>query len=493
MKRFLHVLLLVGLAAVSAGARVGLDDGMTLVVDAANASGPDGRPFQITGNGLSVEGVVRYDREIQRLSISGTYRTRQNLGPDARLSYQLRDLAGRVLLADGERFEWRTERDWPRVASFEFRLSVIQDIPDLAALRIEFNYVEEGRYWYRDQFPAMSFPTVAILNLPMRQQFRREYSRLPVVVPAGTRCLVPVVWTVMNETPAARHYQGSVEIIDLRTNRMVDAPRLTEVPPGSAGSKVLQWQSFMLPAAGYYDLRPSFVWNEVRWYSGYVRNPFVTVLAVNPILYATGLAAFFLITGFIWIGSRRLARPGRLVMRSLLVLAILVIAEVMLTVGYAALTVVFLATWWLARRMPTLGERAYVILLGAVLLVEIYWGFLCGPQPYMPGAVVFSFSSAAILLFPLTRLRRPALVWGVTVAAVVAGLVVTTALGLYYQFFRDFPSASDLAYASQAGELGDSLEELAGSQFLVPPLLVLPLLALLHAGRPLDRAREPAQ
>ena len=86
-----------------------------------------------------------FDRSTQTLSLTGTLRSKVNLEPQARLSYQIYDEAGELLHWDGARFDWESSATTDRTTRFDMELPFLETQPWRRGLRIQFNAVVEGQ------------------------------------------------------------------------------------------------------------------------------------------------------------------------------------------------------------------------------------------------------------------------------------------------------------------------------------------------------------
>jgi hypothetical protein len=483
------VLLAVGMVCL-AGARAAsaipfASDAMMVDVDEA----PDtGGAFQQDTPDYSIHGTVSYDYGLQRLVVRGEYVSSRKLADGARFSYQLYNDAGGLLEQDGPRFDLHARSDGKMAAQFEGDLPVSR-WPELTDITLWFNCVVEGQYWYRDKYPATAFPMLRLVNLPDRTLIRRLFSWAPKIIPAQTRCFLPVKWAALRQSGPPAQYLASAEVIARNDRKVVDQSRLQSRLSDFPRDGAWQWQEFNLPEPGKYDIRPGWVWNGVRWYNGYEQNPFVRVRAIGPLEYFLSVLLAAGLVGFAWKGARRIGTtPVRWIVRILLAAAASSLAAMVLVNGYALLLGLLLAAWAVRRRLVSPGVAVYAVTVAYIFFLEFYWGEMSGVMPYASTALAVSTGGMAFLLLPLLLIKSRALARGFALLFMGGSLLLTTGLVVYYQFFQDFPSARDLQYASQVGELGGSIQEMVGQIHFVPVVFALLLLGpLFFPGAPAGR------
>jgi hypothetical protein len=446
-----------------------------MVVDVDEARDTGGA-FQQDTPDYSIRGTVSYDYGLQRLLVRGEYVSDRKLADGTRFSYQLYNDAGGLLERDGTRFDLHARSDGKMVAQFECDLPVSR-WPELTDITLGFNCVVEGQYWYRDKYPERAFPMLHLINLPDRTLIHRLFSWAPRIIPAQTRCFLPVKWAALRDSGPPAQYLASVEVIARNDRKQVDQSRLQSLPSDFPRDGAWQWQEFNLREPGKYDLRPGWVWNGVRWYNGYEQNPFVRIRAIGPLEYFLGILAAVGLIVFAWKGTRRIGMTAlRWVARILPTAAALWLAATVLVNGYALLLGILLAARAVRRLPLRSGTAVYALVIVYIFFLEFYWGEMSGVMPYASTALAVSTGGMALLLLPLLLIKSPALARGFALLFVCGSLLLTTGLVVYYQFFQDFPSARDLQYAGQVGELGGSLREMIGQIHLVPVVFALLLL-----------------
>ncbi len=446
-----------------------------MVVDVDEARDTGGA-FQQDDPDYSIQGTVSYDYGLQRLVVRGEYVSGSKLADGTRFSYQLYNDAGDLLEQDGTRFDFHARADGKMTAQFECEVPASR-WPGLMDLTLGFNCVVEGQYWYRDKYPAMAFPTLRLINLPDRTLIHRLFSWAPKIIPARTRCFLPVKWAALRQSGPPAQYLASAEVIARNDRKVVDQSRLQSLPSDFPRDGAWQWQEFNLPEPGKYDVRPGWVWNGVRWYNGYEQNPFARVRAIGPLEYFLGILAVAGLIGFAWKRARRIGTTSlRRVVRALLTATALYLAAIVSVTGYALVLGLLLAVRAMRHLPLRPGAMVYALVVIYTFFLEFYWGEMSGVMPYASSALAVSTGGMALLLLPLLLVKSPALARGFALLFMGGSLLLTTGLVVYYQFFQDFPSARDLQYASQVGELGGSLREMIGQVHLVPVVFALLLL-----------------
>ena len=427
---------------------------------------PQERVVHAATGEVTVDGRLRFEPAEQMLRLEGTYRTTQGLDPRAQLSYQLLTAEGRLLQLDGTRFDWRVGPDGVREARFAIAYSLAKLPGRRPVLRVQFNYVVEGEYWYRARHPEMALPELMIAGPGQRAHFTVRRTWIPPVLPADTVGWLPA-WIEAEYRDNAGPYLAVADVLAGERRERVEAPRQPLTLPHGGRERVLYRLGGM--PAGWVWLRPGFVCEGVEWFDRFEGNPYRRVLLVGPLVYAVGLT----LAGLgLWAGARRLRRvSGRWWQRTgygavgLGALAVVGMAAVschlLVAAGLAAI-------WWVQRRVAAPGPRAYWATWLFLVLLELYWGHTDIRTGGSWTGTLLSICTAALLLLPLRWIKRPrSAAWAVAGLGFLAALTAT-AMVVYYDFFHDYPGLRDLLYAEQVGDVGDSLTALIGQRHLVP-------------------------
>ncbi len=467
-------LLLVGLGGMAAGGWAQSDAPMRaadLRFDFSRGPVDSPRSAAINGAHYAVEAEASYDPTIQRLTVTGAYEVNEPLVEGALLSYQVYDDKGELLRLDGARLQWDESR---LRAEFELILIMLDEQPARRALRVQFNAVVEGEYWYGDRFPEVPFAAIELVNLPMRDHYRPGWTWIPGILPAQSRGRIPVSWEIGYRDEEHSGYVASMDLVNPARTDRVDSRRVPFGELSQGRGRVMVWLPLEPLEVGVVEMRPGLVWENVRWYDAEDWFNYQTVRVVPPLYYLSGVMglALGLGLGWAWLARRRgaLVRgSGRvLVVGALiwLVANLVVSGYVMVLVLLAAVAAVRMVEW---RRA---GMATYAVVWLMLAFLEYYWGWMNSVLNVRAGATVFAMAVWAIALLPLVFMRRKWLRRSLGFAVVASWTLASTGSVIYYQFFQDFPSVENLLYAGQVGELGDSITSLVEQRHLIPLLVM---------------------
>ncbi len=426
-------------------------------------------PFHSESGRVRVEGQCIYDAQDQVIRLTGHYRTDQPADPGSFLSYQLYNGSGVCLLHDGHRFAW-TRVDGGLEAAFDIEIGLSNLPPGTRTVGVQFNYVLERQFWYRDRYPAWALPRVVATHLPRADRFDVRFAFVPPFLPADTRCRLPARVVASYRSDAPTGYRAALDGRTIGGARVESVREALPELPGGKGVCWL-WEEFPASFRGALQVRPGFVWDGVRWYSDYPHNPYRRVWLVGPGIFALVLAVLVVAIGLAWWRVGRISRPGlRRAAETVVALGALYLAIWLWVADYAVLAALAGLIWWVGRRCRPAGPRAYTVGLAFVLLLEVYWGHVCSQFADDWRGTLFSLSVAAIVLLPLWWVRRPRLAAVLVGTITLLATVVTIAMSAYFGFFRDYPAATALLYARQASDLTGSIAVLTGQAQLVPLL-----------------------
>lgn len=434
----------------------------TVQAEPSGAGGVGGREFRESARGVSIEGEASFVADGEELRLHGVYRTTQAIDVRSRLSYQLHAADGRLVKSEGQRFAWRAAPGGGLEAEFEIVQSVADQKGLRTAMQVRFNYVVEGEYWQSDRRPEMFLPRVGV-RAPVRAAFFRVGAALvPPVLPAGTRCWLPA-WVTAEFGGAPAPFQAALDFHAADGGARLEQERSPLPKPG--GGSAVVFYHFLVPDAQQVLVRPSFVWDGVKWFDGFDGNGFRTVRVVGPLAYLVGLTLAAGAVGAAAGGVRRLKNRWLRWVGGLAVVAAgaAVLAGAAVSV-YALVVLGLMALHAAQRRLTQPGPQAYWTLWGFLLLLDLYWRHCAGPADQGWVGTLFSAALAGLFLLPLRwlRWRRAAAI--VATGLVLVALVVATALVVYAGFFGDYPSLSDLLYAEQLGAVGDSIWVILGER-----------------------------
>jgi hypothetical protein len=439
-----------------------------LSLDAFSSEHPD-QAFRAEADGVYIEGRFSFDSGVQMLRLQGVYRTRQELDPRAKLSYQLYSDEGKVLQADGRRFEWRASAAGGVEADFLIESVLIKQPKLRSVVRVQFNYVVEHEYWYRDRHPELFLPELALSAAVRSAQLSVRWAWVPPVLPSETVCIIPA-WIGAEFAGKPPPYSAALDVLASGEGGRVEA--LRQPLPLRADGECLVLYGLEEASRRSVQLRPGFVWEGVEWFDSYRSNPYREVRVVGPLSYVFGLT--FAMLGLVggWCGLQRVrSRRLRWAGYGVWGVAGLWLVAVVAVSFYAVVALGIALIWWLQRRIAAPGSRAYWTLWCFLVMLELYWGHgITGSCGHWTGTFI-SACLAALVLLPLRCLQRP---WLAASAGTAIGLIAAlgaTAMAVYFGFFHDYPGLRDLLYAGQVGAVGDSVAILVGQRHLVPWLL----------------------
>ncbi len=418
---------------------------------------------------ITVEG--RFNPATQDLLLNGTYEVPVPLAAGAKLSYQLYGDDGELLQWDGARLEWDAAR---RKAVFALELPLMAKEPRRQSLRVQFNAVVDGEYWYHERFPEAVFGAIELVEVPRRDEYRPRWTWVPSILPAEMRCLIPAAWSIGYRDDEHSGYVASLDVVDAGHVERLDSRRVPFPEEGAGGKVALTWLPLSPLVPGQVEIRPGLVWDDVRWYDAEGWFAYQPVRVVPPLLYVGGAMGLAVLLGAAWWGVGRLpSGAGRIVGRVVL-LGGWVWLGGQLVISGTWLVVAMLLAMMVTRRCTWQreGMHSYVVVWLTLAFIEVYWGRMSGIAPVRGSATVFSLGVWAVVLLPLMFMRRKWLRRSLGLAVMVGWLLISTASVIYFQFFQDFPSVENLLYAGQVGELGDSLTSLVEQRHLIPLLML---------------------
>ncbi|MCF3649187.1 hypothetical protein [Synoicihabitans lomoniglobus] len=436
--------------------------------------------------------TAEFDANTQKLSVTGRVETAQAIEPRSYLSYQVYGDDGSLEMADGARYPWTPTADGTLVAGFDLDLPMVLRNPAVDHLQVSFNAVVEGEYWYRDEKPEIAFPSVSIAHIPPRDWYQPQWSWLPRILPAQTRLHLPARWSWSGRDAARGDYTATAEVWDVDSNTRVESPRLGEVEWKKGATAASMWLPVTPLTSGHYRVRPGLVWDQVRWYDAGDWFTYREVRVVPPLWYLTGVVALVVMlwTGWIraWV-STRWRGPVRVVV---VVAAVWLLAHLVVTGYWFMVLALVLARVVINQPWSRTGERAYALTMVFFTFLEIYWAMLSAVVSVWPTAVVYSIALWAVVLLPLVVIRRAWLAWSVAALASMGWLLTSTAVVIYYQFFQDFPSVSNLLYANQVGDVGDSVLTLVQQRHFIPLLVAVAMATMVVMARRSSAGAESA-
>jgi len=431
-----------------------------------------GASFRHEGDSVSLEGEVEIDRENKRIRFRVSYLTSQELESGARLAMQCYGLDGELLVRNLPRvaFENTDSGEWRIAFDKVYAFEEMGIGSDRESILIQFNYVQEGEYWYDIKFPEIELPSMVLRNIVSPERYRTLIAPIPLIAPIGFDCFYPAVIAVRNANDREFDYAASMEVISLpdRTRKEEERREL-----GSAahlgGDYRLLVAKVRLDEYGRSQMRHGFVWDGVKWYDNSEDlSDYRTILAVPSWVYFGTLLLTFGLLSWAWGNAVRLEKLlVRRVLRVSIALAGLYLIYIsMISVIFWILAASGTAFVIAGLRVP-FNVRLYAITFFLFALLEVYWGWICTPWIVFRSGILLSICIHALLLAPILWIRN-------SVASILLAIVATLCLGsvyilmsLYASFFNDYPSLRVIGYADQVFKLSDSVWSLmVDSHFL---------------------------
>ena len=471
--------MLVGSSSMSAQSAAGFEV-------SADFGGDSAKKISHRGNelgGWSLDAVVEYHAKVPRIEVRGSYVTQQDFDSTSQLSYRIFDNEGTVLLAEGRRTDWTDVGAGELRAEFEIGIPQVHEYPTLGEVRIQFDAVVEHQFWYREKYPEMSFPEIRLTNIPARDHFSPGSVWVPRFFPAGFGAQIPARFSVSPVDSGGGDFVPALDVNTVDGAERVPSPRVER--DELLGNQFSGWMPMDAHAAGTVMVRPGMVWENVRWYEANDWFPRRAVTFVSPIIYTMVMVGFLLVLAWAWnrisqierIVSRRSARVGW-------GLVVAWFVGQMLMSGFWLVAGFFVVIGLLARsRQGWNPARTYAATWLYFGLVEFYWAQLESSVGTVAAGLWLSIAVWALLLAPLLLISRESARYMLAMVLTLSWTGLTFASVIYNQFFQDYPSIENMAYAGQLGELGDSVFTLIEQHHVLPILIWFLAAAIAAAGR----------
>lgn len=422
--------------------------------------------------GWSLDATVEYHAPVPRISVRGSYVTRQEFDPDSHMAYRIFDDADTMILAEGRRSDWVERDDGALRADFEIDIPQVLDDPTLTTLHIRFDAVVEYQFWYREKYPDMPFPEISISNIPARDHFEPGWTWVPRFLPAGFGARVPAQFEVGQF--AGGRGSGFVPALDVNTvdgKVRVPSPRVQMREP--LERQFRGWLPLDAHATGTVMVRPGLVWEDVRWYEANDWFPRRAVTFISPVVYTIGVVSLLGALGWGWGLIARIERAG--IRRGVAVgwgLGAAWFTAQMLMSGFWLVAGLLVLVGVLARSKKGMDcPRTYFATWAFFVSMELYWARLESSVGTVSAGIWISVAVWALLLAPLLAIRRDWVRWAIALVVTLGWTGLTFASVIYFDFFQDYPSVENLVYAGQIGELGDSVVTLIKQHHVLPFLV----------------------
>lgn len=427
----------------------------------------EGASFDYEGESVWLNGEVELDRKVDSIRLRGTYRTRQKLEDGAALAIQCYGLDGELLVRDLPRWVFKSTADGMLEAEFDSSYTCWDwGIGfDRKSVLIQFNYIQEGQFWYDMAYPDLELPSIVFQNVSALERFRTLIGPIPWFVPIGMECFLPVVFEADKTHEGDFSYVSSVEVFtrsDKERHEQVRRELESTISLGAGRHLIVGRARF--DENREYQLRHGFVWDGVRWYGDSEDiGGYELVRAVPSSVYLSVFALVFVLLRFVWNYAKSIkVALARWALRGVIVaIGLLAIGISMTNSGFLVLLALGFG-WYVSQLSGFLNGRLYVLGLLLFALLEVYWGWLFAASSASPSGMLLSICIYAFALAPILWIRRSSVSLVLLAVATTCGLFIYILMDLYASFFTDYPSLKVIGYAGQVLTISDSVWSLIG-------------------------------
>ncbi len=417
--------------------------------------------FEYTGETVWVKGSVEKDQTINEIRFEGTYRTSQALLSGAQLAIQVYDDSGNLLVRDLPRIPFEVEEGGIRVAKLNqnYRPSDLGIGFNIEDIVLQFNYIQEGEFWYDIEYPDIELPSLRIEKVNALERFNIRWSPIPRIVPRGSYTYLPAVFLARKAHQGEYLHHSSIETFTFPENSRYDHSRGSVESSWSWGKgRFLAVKEFQLQDTGAYLVRFGFVWDGVQWFEVSRTDNLKRVWVIPAVYYLLGMGFAFATLVYSWNRIGRVVSPAvRRPIRFLILVVGLILAGAAGTNVYGLILAVFALGLWIATRVWKREIRLYFTLLLMLSVLECCWSYLFSNSGVRLSGFLLSVIAYAVLLSPIVWIRNRTFAFVVAVTLTVLAFSNYLLLDLYYDFFKDYPSLRVIGYASQVSGLIDSI------------------------------------
>ncbi len=449
------------------------------VVDTYQKSGDmlDRSLFRYSGESVSIDGVIEIDRKTGQIRLRGEYRTVQELLPGAQLAIQSYALSGELLVRDLPRIDFRSGLDGENVAT----LSQVLTPTDLGlrfeedSVLIQFNYIQEGEFWYDIKYPEIELPSIVIKDIALIERFESLLWPMPRIVPQGIETIIPALAVARKTHDEEFFYMRAIEAYSLPDLVQQEHPRRDiESAIGVGGDRVLMLNRMRFSDSGRYQARHGFVWDGVRWYGSLSPREFKTIWVVPGPVYLTGVALILAVLSFGWHRAAGIDEFGtRRIAKGFLVVVSLAIAGMAATNGYVVVFLFFGLGMIVSGTSWPREIRIYALAFTMFVLLEIYWSWMFTHTQVRVSGIILSIGLYAIGLMPLVLIKRAGISLGILAILTLCGVSNYLLMEIYADYFLDYPTLRVLGYTRQVSSLTDTIGGIVNSQHIVS--LIIPV------------------
>lgn len=426
----------------------------------------DRAEFAYVGKQVELVGVIEIDRKTDTISLKGEYITRQALREGAQLAIQIYNENGKMLARDLPRIPLEKDGQETLVASLNETFGPSNwglGFEDDDVL-IQFNYIQEGEFWYDIEYPDIELPSIVAQNINSLERFDVRWELIPRIMPRGVVNYLPAVIDAKNRGTTPFHYLTAVESFTATDLERIEQLR-NQIESGFSlvSDKKLMMNSLKVDRTGSYFVRNGFVWDGVRWDGSAPPEGYKRIWIVPSWVYLAGIATILATLFLVWnrLGNVR-SLPARSGIKVAIFLGALSLALIATTNGMIGLFTMLLAAPVIAYRRWPIKIRRYVLAVGLFSLLEIYWGGLFANSENTIGAILISVALYCLAALPLLYIRKHLYSFAIFVLLTIIVSTNYAIQDLYYTFFNDYASVRMLGYAYQVPQIADSIVELLG-------------------------------
>ena len=434
-------------------------------------------PFDYQGEAVWLEGHFENDPIANEVILKGTYRTTQDLQAGAQLAIQIYDETENLLVRDLPRIPFEWYGDGSRTASLNQAYHT-QDWGvkfNIENIILQFNYIQEGEFWYDKQYPEIELPSIKIEKVNAIERFSIRWALIPRILPRDTYAYLPAIFLVRKNHEEDYFHDRSFEAFSLPGKLRQEQVRYAMESAWRLGEgRLLAVNSYKSQNTGSYLVRHGFVWDGVQWFEGTREDNLKKVWVVPASWY---LLVLVLVFGLLFYGWHQMGQfhssAVRRLIRSLIILALVILTASVGTNTYGLILLVFVLGLWVATQQWSKEIRLYLTALLMLSVLECCWSYLYGNSSVRFSGFLLSIMTYAIFVSPIALVKN-------STFTIIAILMITVLafsnyllLDLYFDFFNDYPSLRVIGYSSQVSNLTDSILHLFNDSHAVSLVIVV--------------------
>jgi hypothetical protein len=450
--------------------------------------------FRYEGESVFLDGEFEIDRKADQVRIKGRYRSNQELETGVAFAMQSYGLDGELLVRNLPRMAFEINDDGNWMVEFDKIYSFEEMGIDSAreAVLIQFNYVQEGEYWYDIKYPEIELPSVVFHKLTDSERFRTLIAPIPLIAPLGIDCFYPGLIAASKTHDRDFDHRASMQIVVISEgNRLEEARRDIDSSIHLGGDRRLVVARVRFDENGRFLLKHGFVWDAVQWYGDTEDLGGYKMVFVVPLwVYFSSLSLVFGVLLCGWKYTNRLENlVARLAIRvSVWLIALYPIYVSMTNVGFWIIIASGTAYFVAGLRVP-ISVRLYSVAFLLFSLLEVYWGWAFAPLVVSRSGMLFSICVIAIVLLPVLWIRNSVVSILLIILGTLCSVSIYLLMNLYLKFFYDYPSLRVIGYADQVANVSDSVWSLMGDSHFSSFVIVIWFLSCLLKAHWVDRKR----